>query len=55
MRSTQRLAKDARIAASPGPAFGIGGALHKRFNVAMPRARLIEAIERIEAAFADLQ
>ncbi|MGB5556950.1 MAG: PatB family C-S lyase [Paracoccaceae bacterium] len=52
---TQRLAKDARIAASPGPAFGTGGALHKRFNVAMPRARLIEAIERIEAAFADLQ
>ncbi len=51
----QRLADDARIAASPGPAFGTGGALHKRFNVAMPRARLIEAIERIEAAFADLQ
>jgi cystathionine beta-lyase len=52
---SQRIAEDARIAASPGPAFGEGGALHKRFNIAMPRPRLIEAIERIEGAFADLQ
>ena len=50
-----RIATEARIAASPGPAFGIGGALHKRFNLAMPRARLLEAIERMEAAFKDLQ
>ncbi len=51
----ERIAKVARIAASPGTAFGIGGDLHRRFNLAMPRARLVEAIERIEAAFADLQ
>lgn len=52
---THRIASDARIAASPGKAFGMGGALHRRFNLAMPRSRLIEAIERIETAFADLQ
>lgn len=52
---SQRILKDARIAASPGPAFGEGGAQHKRFNIAVPRATLLEAIERIEAAFADLQ
>ena len=51
----QRIGSDARIAASPGQAFGKGGELHRRFNLAMPRARLIEAIERLEAAFADLQ
>ena len=51
----QRIGTVARIAASPGSAFGTGGALHKRFNVAMPRAHLTEAIERMEATFADLQ
>jgi cystathionine beta-lyase len=51
----QRIGTVARIAASPGLAFGTGGALHKRFNVAMPRAHLTEAIERMEATFADLQ
>lgn len=50
-----RIAIDARIATSPGPAFGKGGEQHKRFNLAMPRSRLIEAIERMEAAFGDLQ
>ncbi len=50
-----RLLKTAKIAASPGPVFGTGGKGHMRFNLAMPRARMIEAIERIEAAFSDLQ
>lgn len=52
---TQRIARDARIAANPGPQFGTGGDLHARFNLAMPRALMMQAIERMEAAFADLQ
>jgi cystathionine beta-lyase len=51
----QRLAVDARIAKSPGAAFGTGGEGWNRFNLAMPRARLEAAIGRIETAFADLQ
>jgi len=50
-----RFAVDARIAKSPGAAFGTGGEGWNRFNLAMPRPRLEEAIGRIEAAFADLQ
>lgn len=50
-----RIAVDARIAKSPGTAFGTGGEGWNRFNLAMPRPRLVEAIERMEAAFADLQ
>ena len=45
----------AGIAMSPGAQFGDGGEDWHRFNIAMPRARLEEAIERIEGAFADLQ
>lgn len=52
---SHRIGVDARIAASPGKAFGTGGALHKRFNLALPRARLVEAIDRLETAFGDLQ
>jgi cystathionine beta-lyase len=50
-----RFAVDARIAKSPGAAFGTGGEGWNRFNLAMPRPRLEEAIGRIEAAFADIQ
>jgi cystathionine beta-lyase len=50
-----RLGVDARIAKSPGQAFGTGGEGWNRFNLAMPRPRLLTAIERIEEAFADLQ
>ena len=50
-----RVANGARIAASPGTVFGAGGACHNRFNIAMPRPLLIEAIDRMEAAFSDLQ
>lgn len=52
---TQRITLDARLAASPGLQFGTGGALHARFNLAMPRALMVEAIERMEKAFSDLQ
>ncbi|PVA10896.1 aminotransferase [Pelagivirga sediminicola] len=52
---TQRVQKDARIAANHGPTFGSGGESYLRFNLATPRARVIEAVERLQAAFRDLQ
>ncbi|HMQ95034.1 MAG TPA: MalY/PatB family protein [Amaricoccus sp.] len=52
---TGRVERGARIAASHGPAFGTGGAGHLRFNLAMPRPRIREAVTRLQAAFADLQ
>jgi cystathionine beta-lyase len=51
----RRLNEGARIVMSPGTQFGSGGEGWQRFNIAMPRARLEEAIRRIETAFADLQ
>jgi len=51
----RRIKEQARIAPSPGPAFGTGGALHRRFNLGTQRANVVEAIERMNAAFADLQ
>jgi cysteine-S-conjugate beta-lyase len=51
----RRLNEDARIVMSPGSQFGTGGVGWHRFNIAMPRTRLAEAIGRIETAFADLQ
>jgi cystathionine beta-lyase len=51
----QRVGLQARLAASPGTDFGTGGELCKRFNIAKPRHLLVEAIERLEAAFSDLQ
>jgi cystathionine beta-lyase len=45
----------AKIAVSPGPSFGIGGALFQRVNLATQRARVEEAVARLQAAFADLQ
>ncbi|HVL19623.1 MAG TPA: PatB family C-S lyase [Amaricoccus sp.] len=52
---TARVQKDARIAPSPGPAFGKGGESCLRFNIGMPRARIEDAVSRLQAAFADLQ
>lgn len=46
---------DAKIVPSPGTQFGQGGSGHMRFNLALPRPTLFEAISRIEAAFSDLQ
>ena len=45
----------ARIAASPGPDFGTGGESFLRFNLATSHARVAEAVERLQEAFADLQ
>ncbi len=52
---TTRVQKDARIAANLGPTFGSGGESFLRFNFATPRARVIEAGERLQKAFGDLQ
>lgn len=46
---------DAKVAPNKGPAFRHGGSGHLRFNLALPRPTLLEAISRIEAAFSDLQ
>jgi len=51
----QRIEGQARIVANHGATFGQGGAGHMRFNIATPRARVAEAVERLHAAFADLQ
>ncbi|MDF0600855.1 PatB family C-S lyase [Psychromarinibacter sp. C21-152] len=53
--TNRRIRQDARIAQSPGAQFGKGGESFHRFNLAMPRARLMEAIDRLEKAFGDLQ
>ena len=50
-----RLLKQARVAPSPGTQFRTGGSGHLRFNLALSRPMLSEALDRIEAAFADLQ
>ncbi len=51
----RRIRETARIAPSAGPGFGIGGESFERFNLAMSRAQIVEAGERLKAAFADLQ
>jgi cystathionine beta-lyase len=52
---TARVEQGARIAASHGPTFGTGGESFLRFNIATPRARVAEAVRRLQSAFADLQ
>lgn len=52
---TARVEKTARIAVNHGPTFGKGGGNFLRFNIATPRVRIEEAIERMQAAFGDLQ
>ncbi|MEM8654546.1 MAG: MalY/PatB family protein [Pseudomonadota bacterium] len=52
---TRRVEKDACIAVNHGPTFGQGGDSWLRFNIATPRARVQEAVERLAAAFGDLQ
>ncbi len=50
-----RVEKQARIAANHGASFGMGGDSFLRFNLACPRAQVVEAVTRLQAAFADLQ
>jgi cystathionine beta-lyase len=52
---TARVEQGAKIAANHGPTFGLGGESFLRFNLATPRARVIEAVARLQAAFGDLQ
>ena len=52
---TTRVEREARIAASHGHTFGTGGETFLRFNIATPRARVVEAVRRLQVAFADLQ
>lgn len=51
----RRVEKDARIAVNHGVSFGTGGESFLRFNIACPRAMVVEAVARMQAAFADLQ
>ncbi|SDE59640.1 MalY/PatB family protein [Limimaricola pyoseonensis] len=51
----ERVETQARIAVNHGPTFGKGGDHFLRFNLATPRARVKEAVKRLQAAFADLQ
>ncbi len=45
---TERLLKDALVAATPGSAFGPGGVNHVRLSYATSQARITQALERIE-------
>lgn len=50
-----RVEKTALICANYGESFGTGGALYLRFNLATPRARIHDAVARLQKAFGDLQ
>jgi cystathionine beta-lyase len=52
---TRRVEQDARIAASRGTTFGAGGESCLRFNIGTQHARVEEAVDRLQTAFADLQ
>ncbi|MDB5666366.1 MalY/PatB family protein [Cypionkella sp.] len=50
-----RVQSQAKIAANHGTPFGAGGESYLRFNIATPRAVIMEAVKRLKMAFADLQ
>ncbi|MEO0342896.1 MAG: MalY/PatB family protein [Pseudomonadota bacterium] len=50
-----RVQTKAKIAANHGSTFGKGGDSFLRFNIAMPRALVEQAVTRLQDAFADLQ
>ena len=50
-----RVQEKANIAVNHGSTFGAGGKNFLRFNLAAPRARIVEATKRLEEAFSDLQ
>ncbi|MEM8773565.1 MAG: MalY/PatB family protein [Pseudomonadota bacterium] len=52
---TNRVEQAACIAANRGPTFGTGGESFLRFNIALPRSRVEDAVERLQKAFSDLQ
>ncbi|MEO1239565.1 MAG: PatB family C-S lyase [Pseudomonadota bacterium] len=52
---TARIENRARIVTNKGPTFGSGGEGYRRFNLGTQRARVDEAIARLQTAFSDLQ
>jgi cysteine-S-conjugate beta-lyase len=50
-----RVQNVAKIATNHGASFGAGGESFLRFNLACPRAHVVEAVARLERAFSDLQ
>ncbi|MEM9434244.1 MAG: MalY/PatB family protein [Pseudomonadota bacterium] len=52
---TGRVEGVAKIAANHGDTFGTGGENFLRFNLGMPKARIEDAVERLQTAFRDLQ
>lgn len=50
-----RIYDTAKVLPTPGDGLGLGGALHHRFNIGAPRALVQEAVNRLQAAFSDLQ
>jgi cysteine-S-conjugate beta-lyase len=52
---TRRVREEAKIAANDGPVFGTGGEGCMRFNLGASRTRIRDAVERLRAAFGDLQ
>ena len=51
----ERVQKNAKIAASHGPTFGLGGDNFLRFNIGTTRAQIEDAVARLQVAFSDLQ
>ncbi|SOH95060.1 cystathione beta-lyase [Monaibacterium marinum] len=51
----RRVQTEAQVAPNHGVTFGKGGETYLRFNVATRRALIVEAVERVQKAFADLQ
>jgi cysteine-S-conjugate beta-lyase len=51
----ERVQKVAKIATNHGASFGLGGESFLRFNLACPRAQVVDAVARLQRAFADLQ
>ncbi|MBT9384035.1 pyridoxal phosphate-dependent aminotransferase [Pseudooceanicola sp. CBS1P-1] len=51
----RRILDEAKIAVNFGSAFGAGGETFQRFNIGTQRERVVEAVERMQRAFADLQ
>ena len=54
-QAAERVEKIAKIAVNHGPTFGKGGETFLRFNLGTRRALVVEAVERLQEAFADLQ
>ena len=50
-----RVEKGAKIAANHGATFGTGGDYSLRFNLALPKQQIEEAVGRLQTAFGDLQ